>query len=78
MNLLAKVTEFLTGGIGETLVETIKAYYPPSMTDSQKADIERAIRQSAREHEVRLMELAQSEQQQFDDRIRSSNCCCSL
>lgn len=70
MSLLSKITEFVTGGIGEKLIDTVKDYFPPSMTDAQKSEVERVIRQAAREHELQLINLAQQEQALFDERIR--------
>ena len=37
MNVLTKVADFFTGGIGETILDGVKAYFPPSMTDTEKA-----------------------------------------
>lgn len=70
MSLFGKVVDFLSGGIGEKIVDTVKDYFPPKLTESERMKLEEVIRKAAREHELQLLNLAQQEQQMFDDRIR--------
>ena len=70
MSLFSKVADLLGGGIAETIVDAAKAYFPPAMTPQERAGVEEAIRKASRDHEVRLLELAQSEQALFDARIK--------
>lgn len=70
MSLFSKITNFLSGGIGEKIVDTVKEYFPPKLTEAERMRIEEAIRQSARHHELQLIDLAQKEQQEFDQRVR--------
>ena len=70
MALFAKVADFLAGGMGSKIVDTVKDYFPPSMSDQEKAQVNQAILQSAREHEVRLLTLAQEGQEEFNERIK--------
>lgn len=70
MAFFGKVVEFLSGGIGEKIVDTVKDYFPPKLSESERMKLEEVIRKAAREHELQLLTLAQQEQQQFDDRIR--------
>jgi len=70
MAFFGKVVEFHSGGIGEKIVDTVKDYFPPKLSESERMKLEEVIRKAAREHELQLLSLAQQEQQQFDDRIR--------
>lgn len=70
MSFFGKVIDFLGGGVGETIVDTVKDYFPPRMSDAERMQIEEAIRQAAREHELQLIQLAQAEQQAFDQRTQ--------
>lgn len=70
MALFAKITDFLAGGLGSKIVDTVKDYFPPSMSDQEKAQVNQAIQASAREHELRLLLLAQEEQEEFNQRIK--------
>ena len=70
MALFAKIADFLGGGLGSKIVDTVKDYFPPRLSEGDRAQIEQAIQQSAREHEVRLLTLAQEEQEEFNQRIK--------
>ena len=70
MALFAKIADFLGGGLGSKIVDTVKDYFPPRLSEGERAQIEQAIQQSAREHEVRLLTLAQEEQEEFNQRIK--------
>ena len=70
MSVFGKVIDFLGGGIAETIINTATKYFPPSLSDADKKKIEQAIRQSARDHEIKLLEIAHNEQQEFNDRIK--------
>lgn len=70
MSFFGKVIDFLGGGVGETIVDTVKDYFPPKLSDAERMQIEEAIRQAARDHELQLIQLAQAEQQAFDQRTQ--------
>lgn len=70
MSFFSKIGNFLTGGLGDKIIETVKDYYPPSMSDSEKAQLEQAIKQSARKYELELLDIAQKEQFEFNNRIK--------
>lgn len=70
MSFFGKIIDFLSGGVGDKIVDTVKDYFPPKLSEGERMKIEEAIRQTAREHELRLIELAQTEQQAFDNRIK--------
>lgn len=70
MAIFDKVMNFLTGGIGEKIVDTVTKYIPPKLSETEKAQIDQAIRQAAREHELQLLTLAQKEQEDFNTRVK--------
>jgi len=70
MSVFNKILDFVSGGIGEKIVETIQGQLPPRMSEADKKKVEEAVRQAARQHEVQLLALAQSEEQEFNNRIR--------
>ena len=70
MSFLSKVTNFLTGGLGEKIVDGIQAYFPPDMTPEQKAQLEMAIKDQSHKREVELMTLATEQDKEFNNRIR--------
>ena len=70
MSLFGKVVDFLSGGIGEKIVDTVKDYFPPKLSESERLKLEEVIRKASREHELKLLQLAQEEQALFDQRIR--------
>jgi hypothetical protein len=70
MAIFEKVMDFLTGGIGEKIVDTVEKSLPPNISDAEKAQIDQAIRQAAREQELQLLALSQQEQENFNTRVR--------
>lgn len=70
MSFFTKIMNIVSGGVGEKIVDTVKEYFPPSLSEGERMKLEEAIRKSAREHEETLLKLAQEEQAQFDQRIR--------
>lgn len=70
MSFFTKVTDFLAGGVGEKIIDAVKDYFPPKLTEAERMQLEEAIRQASRQHELQLLNLAQEEQQAFDQRLR--------
>ena len=70
MSVFSKILEFVSGGMGEKIVETIQGQLPPRLSQEDKKKIEEAVRQAARQHEVQLLTLAQEEQLEFNNRVR--------
>ena len=71
MSFFDKVIEFVSGGIGEKIVDTVKEYFPPKLTEAERMQLEQVIRQAARQHELQLLALAQEEQIEFTQRIKA-------
>jgi hypothetical protein len=70
MSVFSKILDFVSGGIGEKIVETIQGQFPARMSEADKKQIEEAVRQAARQHEMQLLTMAQAEEQEFNNRIR--------
>jgi hypothetical protein len=70
MSFFTKVINFISGGIGEKIIETVREYFPPALSEADRVKIEVAIREASRQHELRLIALAQREQQAFDQRVK--------
>lgn len=70
MSFFGKVVDFLSGGLGGKIVDAVKDYFPPSMSDKEKTQLSLAIQQAARDHEIRLLEFASRETEEFNNRVR--------
>jgi len=77
MSFFNSVTKFLTGGAGEEvvklggkIVDAVAGQFPDKLSDKQKADIQLTVDNALREHEIKLLALAQQEDQRFNDRIK--------
>lgn len=70
MGLFGKVVDFLTGGLGQKIVDKVLAQFPDKLTEKEKADIQTAILAASREHELKLLEIAQSQEFEFNERIK--------
>ena len=60
----------LGGDIFGTIIDTAKAYFPPSMSEAEKSQAELALVKVKAEAEVKLTEATQAIQASFDQRIR--------
>ncbi|WP_419787315.1 hypothetical protein [Pseudodesulfovibrio sp.] len=58
MGFLSSITDFFGGGVVKTIADTVKDYFPPSMTDKEKADLSGRIREEELRYERDIMKLA--------------------
>jgi len=58
MSFVSKIMDFFGGGIVSTITDTVKEYFPPSMSEAEKAELAARIREAEHKREVQLMELA--------------------
>lgn len=70
MGILTKVVDMLSGGFGSKLVETVRAYFPPSMTEAEKKDFELRLLEATHRHEIELLDAATTAEAEFNNRIR--------
>jgi len=70
MSFFSTVTDFLTGGLGSKIIDTVLAQFPGQLSDDQKAAITAAIVKATREHELTLLNLANEQDNEFNSRIK--------
>lgn len=70
MGIFSKVVDFLSGGLGQKIVDKVLAQFPDKLSDKEKADIQAAILSASREHELKLLEIAQTQELEFNERIK--------
>jgi hypothetical protein len=70
MSLVQKVTDFLAGGTVKTIVDTVKDYFPPSMSEKEKADLSLVINNAAHQREKEILQLANEADREFNQRIK--------
>ncbi len=70
MSFFAKITDFLTNGIGSKIVEKVLKQFPDRLSGAEKAEIQSAIIKATREHEMKLLELAKEQDENFNQRIK--------
>lgn len=58
------------GGLGSTILKGIESYFPPSMSEKEKAELQMAINNSSREYELKMMEVTKDAEEQFNQRIK--------
>jgi len=70
-NILTKTVDFLSGGIGSSIVDAVKSYYPPSMSESEKSELSFRIEQSVQKQANDAARIANEERAEFNERIKS-------
>jgi len=70
MSLFNKVTDFLTGGMGSVIVDTVKDYFPPSMSEPDKAELAARITRAVNEQANKAALIANEAQSEFNQRIK--------
>lgn len=58
MGFLSSITDFFGGGLVKTISDTVKDYFPPSMSDKEKAELSARIREEEHRYERDIMKLA--------------------
>jgi len=65
-----KIIEFLTGGFATKLVDTVRAYFPPSMSDADRKAFELKLTEITHQHELELLQEVNSAEAEFNQRIK--------
>lgn len=68
-NLFTKAVDFFSGGFGSSVVDAVKEYYPPSMSEQEKADLDFRIQTAVDSKTIKLQQLANEAQTEFNNRI---------
>ena len=69
-NLLAKAADFFSGGLGSAIVDGVKSYFPPSMSDQEKAELSERINREANIQANEAARIVNEERAEFNQRIQ--------
>lgn len=69
-NLLTKAVDFFSGGFGTAIVDTVKEYYPPSMSELEQAELSMRINDAANKQANEAAKIANEAQAEFNNRIK--------
>jgi hypothetical protein len=69
-NLLAKAADFFSGGLGSAIVDGVKGYFPPSMSDKEKAELSERINKEANIQANEAARIVNEERAEFNQRIK--------
>lgn len=64
------MADFFAGGLGSSIVDTVKDYFPPSMSDAEKADLSFRINEAANKQANEAAKLANEADTEFNQRIK--------
>ena len=70
MSFFSAITNFLTGGLGGKIADKVMAQFPDKLSEADQAAIRAAVVQATREHELKLLELAREQDEEFNTRIK--------
>ncbi|GAF99737.1 unnamed protein product, partial [marine sediment metagenome] len=68
-SILTKITDFLGGGTVGAIAGVVKDYFPPSMSDKEKADLSLRITEAENAKDLKTMALVNEAQAEFNRRI---------
>ena len=68
-SLLTKAVDFFSGGFGSSVVQAVKEYYPPSMSEQEKAELDFRIQSAVDQKTLEAQKLANEAQAEFNNRI---------
>ncbi len=70
MSFFSKVTEFFAGGVGTKIVEKVLKQIPDKLSEAEKSAVQAAVIETTREYEMSLLELARTQDENFNSRIK--------
>lgn len=70
MGFFDKAVNFFTSGTVGGIVDTVKAYFPPSMSDKEKSELSLQISKADHAREIQLLKLANEQDAEFNKRIK--------
>jgi len=70
MGVLDSIANFFTGGLAEKVVDTVKEYFPPSMSEMEKAEFELKLKDVLHKQEIELFKLQNEAEKNLNERIR--------
>ena len=69
-NLLSKAADFFSGGLGTAIVDTVKDYFPPSMSEKEKSELSMRINEAANKQANEAARIVNEERAEFNNRIK--------
>ncbi len=70
MGFLGKLAKTLTGGLAEEIFSTVKDYFPPSMSEKEKSQVQMALQNLQDKREARAEQATSEAAQEFNQRIK--------
>lgn len=70
MSFMGTIADALGGNIVGTVVDTVKAYFPPSMTDQEKAELSLKIADAENKKNLVILTAANAADAEFNSRIK--------
>lgn len=68
MGFFDAISDFFGGGVVETIADTVKSYFPPSMSDKEKAELSARIAEAEHKRERELMAMAMKADHEVTER----------
>lgn len=69
MSILSKLGDFLNGGIGDKIYTAIKDYFPPNMSESDKALLQLKIKEVDHQHQMEGLRMQLEAEQAVTERV---------
>jgi hypothetical protein len=70
MGIGSKLLDFLAGGTAKTILDGVKAYFPPSMSEQEKSELSLKISEAQKQYELTILDKANEADAEFNTRIK--------
>ncbi|AZZ94683.1 hypothetical protein EUZ85_29820 [Hahella sp. KA22] len=70
MSLLSKVVDVVTGGLADRAYQVVKDYFPPDMSEAQRANVQLALDKLELERKQQAEQARQAAEKQLTERIK--------
>lgn len=67
--MLSKIVSALTGGLSDTVLDGIKSYFPPDMSEEQKANVTLALKKIELERDIAANKAMADAEKSINERI---------
>lgn len=67
--MIGKIVSALTGGLADTVMDGIKSYFPPDMSDEQKANLKLALQKIELERDIAANKAMAEAEKSLNERI---------
>jgi hypothetical protein len=69
-DFFSKAADFFSGGLGSAIVDGVKSYFPPSMSEQEKAELSERINKEANLQANEAARIVNEERAEFNQRIK--------